>query len=134
MDRWCLLQLIQVLLITSCFCKDAELDCPDINATVGQSLNLNCTVTCEDCNSIKYKWKKDNTTLKHENSTEKEYFGSSGLHNHHISITFVALLTILALIGLAVFFRKYITVVFQRLQESLNMNICKKQNVSQGVV
>ncbi|KAL7856634.1 hypothetical protein SRHO_G00155330 [Serrasalmus rhombeus] len=74
MDRWCLLQLIQVLLITSCFCKDAELDCPDINATVGQPLNLNCTVTCEDCNSIVYKWKKDNKTLKHENSTGQHQF------------------------------------------------------------
>ncbi|XP_036427583.1 uncharacterized protein LOC118808815 isoform X2 [Colossoma macropomum] len=80
MDKWYLLHLIQVLLITPCFCENNMLDCPDIKTTVGQPLNLTCTVMkcvntgCKDCNSTKYKWKKDNKTLKHGNSTGQLQF------------------------------------------------------------
>ncbi|KAL6475670.1 hypothetical protein MHYP_G00167100 [Metynnis hypsauchen] len=53
----------------------------------------------------------------------------------HIGIIFLALLSILALVGLAVFYRKYITMVFQKLfQERLNIDFCKKQIKSLGIV
>ncbi|KAL6475667.1 hypothetical protein MHYP_G00167070 [Metynnis hypsauchen] len=74
MDRWCLLHLIEVLLITPCFCESPTLDCPDIKTTVGQPLNLTCTVTCEDCVSKQYKWMKDNKILKHANSSGQLQF------------------------------------------------------------
>ncbi|KAL7869577.1 hypothetical protein AOLI_G00135650 [Acnodon oligacanthus] len=74
MDRWCLLHLVEVFLITPCFCESAALDCPDINATVGQPLNLTCTVRCEGCISTRYKWMKVNKTLKRENSSGQLQF------------------------------------------------------------
>ncbi|XP_037400334.1 uncharacterized protein LOC108416060 isoform X2 [Pygocentrus nattereri] len=55
--------------------------------------------------------------------------------HYRIDILFLALLSILALIGLVVIFRKYITKVFQRLfQERLNLELFKKQIISQGIV
>ncbi|KAL7869579.1 hypothetical protein AOLI_G00135670 [Acnodon oligacanthus] len=50
--------------------------------------------------------------------------------NHQVVTIFVALLTILGLIGLAIFCRNHKTMVSQR----LNIDLCRKQNTMQGMV
>ncbi|KAF5909077.1 Uncharacterized protein DAT39_001181, partial [Clarias magur] len=54
--------LIQGLLITTVHGQSTEiaLNCPNQKVTVGETLFLNCSVTCEKCTPINCKWKNTN--------------------------------------------------------------------------
>ncbi|KAL6475668.1 hypothetical protein MHYP_G00167080 [Metynnis hypsauchen] len=57
-------------------------------------------------------------------------FVDNSARNHQVVVIFAALLTVLGLIGLAIFCRNHKTMISQR----LNFDLCKKQNTLQGMV